>query len=77
MIHSGGVLSENWNINDKKILGILLAASKKKKNITRKWLKVDPPTSEEWIDIVHKIYIVEKLSFSLRVQNEVYQIWTI
>lgn len=31
----------------------------------------------EWIDIVHEIYIMEKLSFSLRVQNEkVYRIWT-
>lgn len=54
-IYLGDILFENWNINDKKLLGILLAASKK--NITRKWLKVEPPTIEEWIDIVHEIYI--------------------
>ncbi len=74
-MYFGDTLFDNWNINDQKILGILLAASKK--SITRKWLKVDPPTINEWIDIVHEIYIMEKLSFSLRVQKaKFYRIWT-
>lgn len=74
-IYLGDILFENWNINDNELLGILLAASEK--TITRKWLKVEPPTTEEWIDIVHEIYIMEKLSFPLRVQNErFYRIWT-
>ncbi len=40
-----------------------MAASKK--SIPRKWLKVDLPTIEEWIDTVHKIYIIERLLFSI------------
>lgn len=54
---------------------ILLVASRKA--ITRKWLKPEPPTVDEWIDIIHDIYIMEKLSFSLRIQKEKFLwIWT-
>ena len=33
--------------------------------ITRKWLKVETPTTEEWIKVVHEIYIfsVQKQMF--------------
>lgn len=27
------------------------------------WLKADTPTSEEWVDIVYEIYIMEELFF--------------
>ena len=41
------------------------------------WLKSDPPTTEEWIEIIHENYIMEQLSFSLRIQKEkFYLIWT-
>lgn len=53
-IYLGAILFENWNINDNELLGILLAASEK--TITRKWLKVEPPTTEEWIDIVFTLW---------------------
>jgi len=41
-----------------------------KKSVTRKWLKVDPPTINEWIEIVYEIYVMEKISFSLKVEKE-------
>lgn len=49
---------------DKYLFSILLAASKKA--ITRKWMKKEPPTRSEWIEIVKDIYNMESLSFSLR-----------
>lgn len=74
-MYLGDILLDNWATNDKRLLCILLVASKKA--ITRKWLRVEPPTIGEWIDIVYKIYIMEKLSFSLKVQKErFYKIWT-
>ena len=74
-MYLGDLMFETWSIKDKKLLAILLAASKK--SITRKWLKVEPPTIDEWIDIVHEIYVMEKISFSLRVEKEkFYRTWT-
>ena len=66
---------ETWNIIDIKLLAILLAASKK--CVTRKWLRVDPPTINEWIEIVYEIYVMEKISLSLKVEkNMFYKTWT-
>ena len=30
------------------------------------WFKVDSPTIKDWMDIVHKIYIMEKLQSAER-----------
>ena len=74
-LYLGGILMENLSRKNKKLLSVLLAASKK--GVTRKWLSVESPTIDEWIDIVHEIYVMEKLSFSRRVQKEkFYQMWT-
>ena len=71
----GNILFETWNIKDKKLLAILLAASKK--CVTRKWLKVDPPTIDEWIEIVYEIYVMEKISYSLKVEKDIfYKTWS-
>ena len=43
----------------------------------RKWLKVEPLTTDEWIEVVYEIYVMEKISFSLKVEKEkCYKIWT-
>lgn len=66
-MYLGNLGFETWNLNDKKLLAILLAASKKA--VTRKWLKVDPPPPQ--------IYVMEKISFSIKVEKEqFYKIWT-
>lgn len=67
--------TSGWSSNDKKLAQILLAASEKA--VTGRWLKSDPPTIEKWIEIIHDIYIMERLSFSLRIHKEkCYLIWT-
>ena len=74
-LYLGNIPFEMWNSDDRKLMLILLVASKKA--ITRKWLKPEPPTVDEWIDIIHDIYIMEKLCFSLRIQKEKFLwIWT-
>lgn len=47
---------------DKYLLQILQAASKKA--TTRKWLKEEPPTVSEWMDVIHELYAMERLAFS-------------
>lgn len=74
-MYLGDVPGSKWSNGDKRLLNMLLVASKKA--ITRKWWKVEPPTTEDWINIVHDIYVMEKLSFSLRMQKDrFYEIWT-
>lgn len=53
---------------DRYLLQILLAGSKKA--ITRKWLSKDSPTIAEWIEIVGEIYVMEHLTFSLRLARK-------
>lgn len=51
---------QNWEKSGIRLLPIVLIASKKA--ITRKWLKVEPPSQEDWINIINEIYNMEKLS---------------
>uniref|UniRef100_A0A3Q3ASL9 Reverse transcriptase domain-containing protein n=1 Tax=Kryptolebias marmoratus TaxID=37003 RepID=A0A3Q3ASL9_KRYMA len=52
---------------DKYLIKIMLIASKKA--ITRKWGKADPPCQEQWTGIIEEIYIMEKLTYRLRLQQ--------
>lgn len=63
----GAVQEEGMSKKIIYLLHILLIAAKK--SITLSWLKVDPPTYKTWIDIVKKIYIMEKITFKLRLQE--------
>ena len=70
-MYLGNIMCETWNIKDKKkLMAILLVASKK--SVSRKWLKIEPPTIDEWIEVVYEIYAMEKISFSLKVENETF-----
>ena len=44
---------------DDYMFGILISA------LRRRWLLLKPPTIQEWIDIVHYIYVIERITFSL------------
>ena len=55
----------NFNIY---LFDILLLAGKK--NITRHWLGPETPKLEDWADIVCEIYVMEKITFSLRLQMD-------
>lgn len=74
-LYPSNIPVDNLNPKDRKLLYILLAASKKA--LTRRWLKPEPPAIEEWIDIVQEICTMEKLSFSLKVQRDTfYTFWS-
>lgn len=70
----GNIVFDDWGYNDRKLLLILLVASKKA--ITRRWLKPDPPKISDWLDVIHDIYVMEKMTYSLRFQTETFsRIW--
>lgn len=53
---------------------IMLIASKKA--IRRKWLKTEVPKVEDWIDVMHDIYKMEMLTFSVRLESDKFKrIW--
>lgn len=41
-----------------------------KKVITRKCVKVEAPTIEEWVTIVHEVYIIEEITCFVWVQKD-------
>ena len=52
----------------------MLIASKKA--ITRKWLTNEVPKVEDWIEVIHNIYVMEKLTFSLGLEVDRFKsIW--
>lgn len=52
---------------DNKYLYTILTTAGKKA-LTRQWLLPEPPTLDQWINIVNDIYQMERLTFSLRLQ---------
>ena len=50
------------------LLHILLAAAKK--SITLNWLKIEPPTRNIWKAVVENIFLMEKITYKLRLQDE-------
>lgn len=56
----------------KYMYNILLLASKKA--ITRRWLTKDPPTVKDWIKVVQDIFVMEKLTFTLRLERDKFEI---
>lgn len=56
---------------DRYLLRVLLVGCKK--TLTRKWLKRDKPTLNEWIDIVHNIYVMERITFRQKGQADIFE----
>lgn len=60
---------------DTYLYNILITAAKKA--ITKRWLLPDPPSVEQWSDIVSEIYQMERLTFSLRLQMRTFlKLWS-
>lgn len=55
---------------DNYLMRILLTAGKKA--ITKKWLQPDAPTLEDWYNIIHHVYTMERLTFSIKMQSETF-----
>lgn len=53
--------------SDRCLLKIFTAAGKKA--ITHKWLQADAPSVERWLQIVSKIFEMEKMTFCLRLNS--------
>lgn len=52
----------------------MLIASKKA--ITRRWMKNVAPEVEDWIEVIHNNYVMEKLTFSVRLEVDKFKrIW--
>lgn len=58
------------NLNCKMFQIMLLAG---KKGITRKWQKVEAPRKENWVDVMHDIYIMEKLTSTCRFEMDKFE----
>ncbi len=41
-----------------------------KKRITRKWLKTEVPAMDEWMEIMKESLVMERTTFTLRLQQE-------
>ena len=54
--------------SDEYLFGVLISACRKV--LTRHWLLPEAPTINEWIDLVNDIYVMEQITFSLRLQKE-------
>ena len=65
-----GHIDEHVIDNDKYLTRILLTASKKA--ITRNWYKIEPPSTEQWVEIVRQIYILEKMTYQLRLRENIF-----
>ena len=68
---------EEGNIRreDRYLIKILLVAGKKA--ITRKWGQVDTPTQGQWEELIEGIYVMEKMTHRLRLQEtQMEEKWT-
>ncbi len=43
------------------------------KALTKMWLKTEVPTINEWINIVYKMYTMERTTFRIRTQADVFE----
>lgn len=56
------------------LFGVLCVVARKA--IIKKWLKPDAPSIDDWYDIIYEIFVLERITFSLRWQQSKFEaIW--
>ena len=40
-----------------------------RKAITKKWLKANSPSMDDWYGIIYEIFVMERITFSMRLQE--------
>ena len=70
MLYLGNLTHENTHSDDLYLVKVLLAASKKA--ITRLWCNSSSPTCEQWLCIVEELYVMERFTHKLRIQEELF-----
>ena len=68
VLYLGDLEGGKVQAEDRYLVKILLAAGKK--TITRSWAQVETPTYEQWLSLMEDIYVMEKMTHRLRLQNE-------
>ena len=62
----GLVRSDSLSVKNKHLIGILSLAARKA--ITKKWLNPDIPSVDEWYDIIYEVFVMERITNSLRLR---------
>lgn len=61
----------------KPLFGMLSLAARK--SVTKKWLKPNAPTLDNWYKLVHSIFVMERITLHNRLQrdkfDEIWQTW--
>ena len=75
ILYLGNLTQEYMQFDDLYLVKVLLAASKKA--ITRLWRNSSSPTCEQWLCIVEELYVMERFTHRLRIQEELFlEKWT-
>ncbi len=68
ILYSGKIEWEFSATKGKYLFNIMMVAVKK--CIARKWLKTEVPMIDEWMEIMYEILVMERMTFTLRLQQE-------
>ena len=70
----GFLHSTSTNIITKYLFGMLSVAARKA--ITKKGLKPNSPSIDDWYDIIYEIFVMERITVSMRLQELTFKdIW--
>ena len=66
--------SRTMDVRSRYLFGVLSVAARKA--ITKRWLKPDAPSLEDWYDMIYDIFVMEVITFSLKLQQSKFEaIW--